>query len=92
MGSGYYKNFILLLYVFCTESCTCTHCRYMLIKKRIWSYKSDSECRHTYQEPLPVFISEIMKVFTCNSEWNERCAVEKVSQSYTSSRLARYGL
>ena len=66
-----------------------------MIKKRIWSRKSDPECGHASRKPLLEFISKIMKVFNRNSEWNKRYAVGKISQSYTNLRLtsiARYGL
>ena len=62
----------------------------MIIKRRIQNHKSDVERGHAYQGPLSGFV----KVFTRDSEWNERCVIEKISQKCTSSRLtsiARYG-
>ena len=66
-----------------------------MIKKRILSHKSDPECGYAYRGPLPRFVSGNMKVFIHSSELNKRCAVEKISEYYTNSRLAnvpRYGL
>ena len=63
----------------------------MLIKRKIYSLKSDSEYGHAYRGLL----LGIVRVFTRNSEWNERCVVEKISQNYTKSCLtsiARIGL
>ena len=66
----------------------------MFIKKRILRYNSDPECGHAYRGPLLGFVSKKVKFFICISEWNERCVIGKISQSYTNSRLtsvARYG-
>ena len=67
----------------------------MMIKKKIWSRKSDLECGHASRKPLAEFILKIMEVLTDSSKWNKRCVVGKISQNYINSRLtsiARIGL
>ena len=46
----------IVYFLLCIYSYVWVHCRLMLIKRKNWSHKSTTECRHVYREPLSKII------------------------------------